>query len=39
LLFDTAMAGTVNLNVVPPWSLDATQIRPPKLRSTTRRQR
>src|SRR5713101_3540389 len=35
----TAIAGTVNLNVVPPRSLEATQIRPPKLRSTTSRQR
>jgi len=33
------MAGTVNLKVVPPRSLEATQIRPPKLRSTTSRHR
>src|SRR5258708_39427869 len=32
-------AGTVNLNVVPLRSLEATQIRPPNDRSTTRRQR
>ena len=32
-------AGTVNRNVVPRRSLAATQIRPPKERSTTRRHR
>src|SRR5258708_32555780 len=32
-------AGTVNLNVVPLRSLEATQIRPPNDRSATRRQR
>jgi len=33
------MAGTMNLKVVPFRSLDATQILPPKDRSTTSRQR
>src|ERR1700730_16685295 len=33
------LAGTVNLNVVPLRLLEATQIRPPNDRSTTRRQR